>query len=100
MSDQYHNYCVPGEADSSADPIGIPQYPCGDDVTQGLQHVLQLLLVHRHRQVGDVQVGGVLLLLLQGQWLERGGEERKIKGETQCSVNNCSNCEICISSVS
>lgn len=36
-------------------------------MTQRLQHVLQLLLIHRHWQVGDVQVGGVLLLLLQGQ---------------------------------
>ncbi len=61
---------VPGEADSSADPVGIPQYPRGDDVTQGLQHVLQLLLIHRYWQVGDVKVGGVLLLLLQGQEVE------------------------------
>lgn len=62
------HYCfLPGEADSSADTIGIPQYPRGDDVTQGLQHILQLLLIHGHWQVGDVQVGGVLLLLLQGR---------------------------------
>lgn len=36
-------------------------------MTQRLQHILQLLLIHRHWQVGDVQVGGVLLLLLQCQ---------------------------------
>ena len=56
--------CIPGKADSSAQAVGIPQYPCGDDMTEGLQHVLQLLLIHGQRQVGDVEVGGVLLLLL------------------------------------
>ena len=59
---------VPGEAHASADPVGVPQDPRGDDVAQGLQHVLQLLLIHGYGEVGDVQVGGVLLLLL---WVTR-----------------------------
>lgn len=65
-------------------------------MTQRLQHVLQLLLIHRHWQVGDVQVGGVLLLLLQGQEdrtagragvgeegerIEEGGGKRRGKDE-------------------
>ena len=62
---------VPGKADSSAQAIGVPQYPCGNDVTKGLQHVLQLLLVHGHWQVGDVKVGGVLLLLLWKESIKR-----------------------------
>lgn len=68
---------LPGEADPSADPIGISKYPCRDDVTQGLQHVLQLLFIHRHWQVGDVQVCGVLLLLLPRQKGESGTQRRE-----------------------
>ena len=60
----YPSAGIPGEADPSADPVGVPQDARGDDVTERLQHVLQLLLIHGYRQVGDVQVGGVLLLLL------------------------------------
>lgn len=33
-------------------------------MAKGLQHAIQLLLVHRERQVGNVKVCGVLLLLL------------------------------------
>ena len=82
MQHLYHYHFVPGKTNSSADPVGIPQYPCGDDVTQGFQHVLQLLLIHRNWQVGDVQVGGVLLLLLKGQEFEEqtgGTGERRRK---------------------
>lgn len=62
-------------------------------MTQGLQHILQLLLIHRHRQVGDVQVSGVLLLLLRGREAEgqvgsevgvdrgEGREKEKKRGE-------------------
>lgn len=55
----------PGKSHAAAGPVGIPQDTCGDDLAEGLEHALQLLLVHGHRQVGDVEVGGVLLLLLQ-----------------------------------
>ncbi len=64
----------PGKADSSAQPIGVPQYPCGNDMTEGLQHVLQLLLIHGQWQVGDVKVGGVLLLLLFGDTVAQDGK--------------------------
>lgn len=49
-------------------------------MTQGLQHILQLLFIHGHGQVGDVQVGGVLLLLLQGR-VGGGGRGKWRKGE-------------------
>ncbi|TNN74511.1 hypothetical protein EYF80_015291 [Liparis tanakae] len=54
----------PGEADAPAVAAVVPEDPRGDDLAEGLQHVLQLFLVHREGQVGDVQIGGVLLLLL------------------------------------
>lgn len=47
-------------------------------MTQGLQHILQLLLIHRHWQVGDIQVGGVLLLLLHRQNGHMEKKEKKI----------------------
>ena len=59
--------CVPGEAHASAGTVGIPEDARGDDLAEGLQHALQLLFVHGQRQVGDVQVGGVLLLLLKAR---------------------------------
>ena len=54
----------PGEADPSAGPAVVSEDAGGDDLSKRPQQPLQLLLVYRHRQVGDVQVGGVLLLLL------------------------------------
>ena len=65
---------LPGEADPPAVPCGVTEDACGDDLAEGLQHGLQLLLVHGHRQVGDVQVGGVLFLLL---W-ERDGQGKRM----------------------
>lgn len=62
---------VPCEADPTAGPVGVPQDAGGDHLPEGLQQRLQLLLVHPQRQVGDVEVGGVLLLLLR--WGTRGG---------------------------
>lgn len=56
---------VPGKADSSAGTVGIAENACGDHLAEGLQHALQLLLVHGQGQVGDIQVGRILLLLLQ-----------------------------------
>lgn len=56
---------IPGESHTSAGTVGVSEDACGDDLTEGLQHAFQLLLIHRERKVGDVQVGGVLLLLLQ-----------------------------------
>ena len=58
---------VPGKAHSSAGAAGVSQDAGGDGLAEGLQHALQLLLLHGDRQVGDVQVGGVLLLLLKPQ---------------------------------
>lgn len=54
----------PGEAHASAAAAVVSEDPRGDDLAEGLQHVVQLLLVHGQRQVGNVQVCGVLLLLL------------------------------------
>lgn len=59
---------IPRKANSSAQAIGIPQYPCGNYMTKRLQHVLQFLLIHGHWQVGDVKVSGILFLLL---WKEK-----------------------------
>lgn len=55
----------PGKADPSTGAVGVAENACGDDLTEGLQHALQLLLIHGQGQVGDIQVGRVLLLLLQ-----------------------------------
>lgn len=55
----------PGEAHTAAGAVGVSEDAGGDDLAEGLEHALQLLLVNGQRQVGDVQVGGVLLLLLQ-----------------------------------
>lgn len=67
--------CVPGEAHSSAGAVGVTQDASGDGLAEGLQHVLQLLFVHRQGQVGDVQVGRILLLLLQvdSGWVSEWG---------------------------
>lgn len=54
----------PGEPDAPAVPAVVSEDPGGDDLTERLQHLLQLLLIHRQRQVGQVKVGGVLFLLL------------------------------------
>ena len=58
---------VPGEAHAPAGAAGVPEDARGDGLAEGLQHALQLLLLHGERQVGQVQVGGVLLLLLEPQ---------------------------------
>jgi len=55
---------LPGKSNTAAGPVGISEDASRNDLAKGLQHALQLLLIHRHRQVGDVEVGGVLLLLL------------------------------------
>lgn len=44
----------PSKADPSAGPAGVAQDPSGDDLAEGLQHPLQLLLIHGQREVGDV----------------------------------------------
>lgn len=62
----------PGEAHASAVAAVISEDPRGDDLAEGLQHILQLFLVHRERQVGNVQICGVLLLLLLIQKTDRG----------------------------
>lgn len=54
----------PGEAHAPAVATVVSEDPRGDDLSEGLQHVLQLFLVHREGQVGNVQICGVLLLLL------------------------------------
>ena len=45
---------VPGKAHPSAGPVGVTEDASGNGLAEGLQHVLQLLLVHGQRQVGDV----------------------------------------------
>ena len=55
----------PGEADTATEAVGFTQNSGGDDGAVVLEHVLQVLLGEVHGQVGNVQVGGVLLLLLQ-----------------------------------
>jgi len=65
FKERKQDYCDrPGEANAPAVAAVVPEDPRGDDLAEGLQHVLQLFLVHREGQVGDVQIGGVLLLLL------------------------------------
>ena len=59
----------PGESHPAAGPVSVSENAGGNDLTEGLEHALQLLLIHGHWQVGDVQVGGVLLLLLKGKEL-------------------------------
>lgn len=54
----------PGEAHAPTAAAVISEDPRGHHLAKGLQHGVQLLLIHRKRQVGDVQVCGVLLLLL------------------------------------
>ncbi len=58
---------IPGKAHSSAGAVSVTENASGNGLAEGLQHVLQLLLVHGQRQVGDIQVGGILLLLLNGE---------------------------------
>lgn len=54
----------PGESHPAAGPVGISENAGGNDLSEGLEHAVELLFVHGHWQVGNVQVGGVLLLLL------------------------------------
>lgn len=54
----------PGKAHASAVAAVVPEDSSGDNLTEGLQHLFQLSLIHRQRQVGNVKVCGVLLLLL------------------------------------
>lgn len=54
----------PGKSHPAAGPISVSEDAGGNDLAEGLEHALQLLLIHRYWQVGDVEVGGVLLLLL------------------------------------
>lgn len=45
---------LPGKAYTSAGSIGITEDACGNGLAEWLQHVLQFLLVHGQRQIGDV----------------------------------------------
>lgn len=56
---------APCEANASACPVSVAEDTGGDHLTEGLQHGLQFLLIHGNGQVGDVQVSGVLFLLLE-----------------------------------
>lgn len=64
---------APGEAHASAVPAVVSEDSSGDDLTEGLQHFLQLLFIHRQRQIGNVKICGVLLLLLLAE-KKRGGK--------------------------
>lgn len=64
---------LPGKTDASGLHIVVSEDPCGDDLPMLCQELLQLSLVHVGREVGDVQVGGVLLLLLGHLCLDAGG---------------------------
>lgn len=55
---------APGKAHASAVPAVVSEDSSGDDLTEGLQHFLQLLFIHRQRQIGNVKICGILLLLL------------------------------------
>lgn len=83
---------LPGKSHPTAGPIGISEDAGGDDLAEGLEHALQLLFIHRHRQVGDVEVGGVLLLLLCGD----KGQGRIDHGEP----NNRERSKHCVSCIS
>lgn len=54
----------PGKAHTPAGTVWVPQDPGWDHLTEGLQHILQFLLIHRQGQVGNVQICWVLFLLL------------------------------------
>ncbi|KAG5836214.1 hypothetical protein ANANG_G00252210, partial [Anguilla anguilla] len=45
---------LPGEAHAAAGPVGVTENAGGDDLAEGLQHGLQLLLVHGERQPGSL----------------------------------------------
>ena len=74
-----HAKLLPGKAHSPAGSVGVTEDASGNGLAEGLQHVLQLLLVHGHGQVWDVKVGGVLLLLLNG---EKQGEDSRMRIRT------------------
>ena len=55
----------PREADSSTGAVRIAQDPRGNDFSVRREHHFQVHLAQVRRQVGDVQVGRILLLLLK-----------------------------------
>lgn len=46
-----HPKLIPGKTHSPAGSVGVTEDASGNGLAEGLQHVLQLLLVHGHRQV-------------------------------------------------
>ena len=75
-----HPKLIPGKTYTPAGSIGVTEDASRNGLAEGLQHVLQLLLVHGHRQVWDVKVGGVLLLLLNG---EKKGKDWKMRMQSR-----------------
>ena len=71
----------PGEAHAPAVATVVSKDPRGDDLSEGLQHVLQLFLIHWERQVGNVQICGVLLLLLLTM---EGRQKRRVYWMLKC----------------
>ena len=53
------------ETDSSTGALRIAQYPRGNDFSVRREHRFQVYFAHVRRQVGDVEIGRVLLLLLK-----------------------------------
>lgn len=53
------------EADAATGAVRVAQYPRRDDLAVRREHQLEIDLAHVRRQVRDVQVGRVLLLLLK-----------------------------------
>ena len=51
--------------DPTADALRIAQYPRGDDFSIGREHCFQVDLADVRRQIGDIEIGRILLLLLQ-----------------------------------
>ncbi len=57
-----------GEADTSALASAVTQHPSRDDSSVLVKHVVQVLFGNVGRQVGQVEIGRVLLLLLFSCW--------------------------------
>jgi hypothetical protein len=58
----------------------ITQYSRGNDLSVLGEHLLDVRLLERQRQIGQVQIGGILLLLLtfaKAMWGEEWREKKR-----------------------
>lgn len=67
-----HHISLPGKANTSGLHVVVSKDTCRDDLSMLCQELLQFCFIHVRRQVGNVQIGGVLLLLLGHLCLDVG----------------------------